>query len=60
MRRIMNRTTEVFVAYKNSKLAQGYTEYLILLALIAIVAYAAVQLIGNDVSTAMNSTGTSV
>lgn len=40
--------------------AQGYTEYTILLALIAIAAYAAVKLVGTNVSTAMNSVAGSV
>ncbi len=39
---------------------QGYTEYTILLALIAIAAYAAVKLVGTNVSTAMNSVAGSV
>lgn len=40
--------------------AQGYTEYTILLALIAIAAYAAVQLLGTNVSTAINGVAGSV
>jgi Flp pilus assembly pilin Flp len=60
MRKIVNRTTGLCLAWKNKKLGQGYTEYVILLALIALVAYVAVQAIGNNISTAMNSTGSSV
>jgi hypothetical protein len=40
--------------------AQGYTEYVILVALIAIAAYAAVQLFGSNVSTAMSNVAGSV
>jgi Flp pilus assembly pilin Flp len=39
---------------------QGYTEYTILLALIAIAAYAAVQLLGTNVSKAMSGVAGSV
>jgi hypothetical protein len=60
MRKIVNRTTELYVAAKNRGLGQSYTEYVILLALIALVAYVAVQTIGTDVSTAMSSTSASV
>jgi Flp pilus assembly pilin Flp len=45
--------------FENSR-AQGYTEYTILLALIAIAAYAAVQLLGTNVSTAINGVAGSV
>ncbi len=40
--------------------AQGYTEYVIMVALIAIAAYAAVQLFGSNVSTAMSNVAGSV
>jgi hypothetical protein len=60
MRKIINRSFEICVACRNSKLGQGYTEYVILLALIALVAYAAVQLIGSNVSSAFSSAAPSV
>jgi hypothetical protein len=49
-----------YVRLMEGRRAQGYTEYTILLALIAIAAYAAVQLLGTNVSTAMNSVAGSV
>ena len=61
MQMVMNRVLKAFVwAPRGLKEGQGYTEYLILLALIAIAAYGAVQLLGNNVSKAMSSVAASV
>ena len=49
-----------FARVQQAGRGQGYTEYVIILALIAVAAYAAVQLLGNNVSTAMNGTAGSV
>ncbi len=50
---IRNRVTALYVAYRNSRKAQGYTEYIILLALIALVAYSSVKFFGNQISTGL-------
>jgi Flp pilus assembly pilin Flp len=47
---ICNRVTALYVGYRNSERAQGYTEYVILLALIALVAYSAVKFFGNQLT----------
>jgi len=60
METVKNRVLKAFVWARELKEGQGYTEYLILLALIAIAAYGAVQLLGNNVSKAMSSVAGSV
>ena len=57
---IKQRATAAFMRLRSRREAQGYTEYVILVTLIAIAAYAAVQLMGTNVSTAMNSVAGSV
>jgi Flp pilus assembly pilin Flp len=60
METLRNRVLKAFVRVSEAREGQGYTEYLILLALIAIAAYAAVKTLGTNVSTAMNSVAGSV
>ncbi len=49
MQSIKNRATAIYLAL-STKWGQGYTEYVILLGLIALVAYAAVQTLGSQIS----------
>ncbi len=58
METLQSQVLESYVRVREK--AQGYTEYTILLALIAIAAYAAVKLLGTNVSTAMNGVAGSV
>jgi Flp pilus assembly pilin Flp len=60
MDRLKDRITGVWLRLSERKEGQGYTEYVILLALIAIGAYLAVQHLGTNVSTAMQSVASSV
>jgi len=60
MAALRDRVLRVFTQARQVTEGQGYTEYLILIALIAIAAYAAVQLLGQNVSTAMSTVGGSV
>jgi Flp pilus assembly pilin Flp len=53
MQSINDRATGLYVAYRNSEKAQGYTEYIILLALIALVAYSSVKFFGTQISTGL-------
>jgi hypothetical protein len=50
---IYDRMTALYIGYHNSEKAQGYTEYVILLALIALVAYSAVKFFGSQLSTGL-------
>lgn len=58
MKTLRNQVLGSYVRVR--EMGQGYTEYTILLALIAIAAYAAVKLLGTNVSTAMNGVAGSV
>ncbi len=58
MKSLNNRVLSAWVRLPEQ--GQGYTEYTILLALIAIAAYAAVKLLGSNVSTAMSGVAGSV
>ena len=60
MELLKNRVLKAFVRIREAREGQGYTEYVILLALIAVAAYGAVKLLGNNVSTAMNGVAGSV
>ena len=60
MDRLKDRIVGTYLRLREKRKGQGYTEYIILLALIAIAAYGAVKLLGSNVSTAMNSVGGSV
>jgi Flp pilus assembly pilin Flp len=60
MERLKDRIVGTWVRMREPKEGQGYTEYIILLALIAIAAYAAVKFLGTNVSTAMTAVGASV
>jgi Flp pilus assembly pilin Flp len=60
MDRLKKRILSTYLRVRETGKGQGYTEYVILLALIAIVAYAAVKLLGSNVSSAMSSVGGSV
>jgi Flp pilus assembly pilin Flp len=60
MDRLKNRILGAYLRVRETGKGQGYTEYAILLALIAIVAYVAVQALGNNISKAMSSVGNSV
>jgi Flp pilus assembly pilin Flp len=60
MERLKDRIVGTWVRMREPKEGQGYTEYIILLALIAIAAYAAVKFLGTNVSQAMTNVGASV
>jgi len=47
---IKDRALAAYLNVLNKTQAQGYTEYVILLGLIALVVYAAVQTLGNEIS----------
>ncbi len=50
MRTIKTRALAIYVSWLNNRQAQGYTEYIILIGLIAIAAYLAVQTLGNEIA----------
>ncbi len=60
MERLKDRIVGTYLRIREARKGQGYTEYVILLALIAIAAYAAVKALGANVSTAMNNVAGSV
>jgi Flp pilus assembly pilin Flp len=60
MDRLKSRILGTYLRVRETGKGQGYTEYVVLLALIAIVAYVAVRTLGQNVSTAMNSVGGSI
>ncbi|GEM_PF-3428957 len=53
MLNINSRATRLYVLYSNSEQAQSYTEYVILLGLIALVAYSAVKFFGSQLTTGL-------
>ncbi len=60
MERLKDRIVGRYLRIREARKGQGYTEYVILLALIAIAAYLAVKALGNNVSTAFNNVAGSV
>jgi Flp pilus assembly pilin Flp len=60
MSKLRDHVRKAFVRVRQTYDGQGYTEYIILLVLIAIAAYAAVSLLGTNISTGMNGVGGSV
>ncbi len=57
MKRLKDRIARTYLRIREG---QGYTEYIILLALIALVAYAAVKALGLNISTVYTSVAASV
>ncbi len=60
MESLKDRMVRTYLRIREAGKGQGYTEYVILLGLIAIVAYEAVDLLGDNVERAMRHVGNSV
>jgi Flp pilus assembly pilin Flp len=60
MERLKNRIAGTYLRIREDRKGQGYTEYVILLALIALVAYAAVKALGVNISTVYTNVSGSV
>jgi Flp pilus assembly pilin Flp len=60
MERLKDRIAGTYLRIREAGKGQGYTEYVILVALIAIAAYAAVKALGVNISTVYNNLSGSV
>ncbi len=53
----MNPLNKLYVAFRESRMGQSMTEYALIIAAVAVIAYVGYQALGTDINTVVNNIG---